>query len=326
MARVTCAISGIQFSCDHLPIVLTEKCGYIHPVFAIPRKKLYGIYSKHCKNHLTHTDSYLLFLALIHSTGQVEWAAPARLDPEDKQTVAFIENNVGQLLRVIELTDAILTPAFKQPSFAVREHSDLTKQLPSWIAAWRDNIANYERGYASDRERDSLVKIENKLSYLIKSGLDPKSYAKNVAEWASRTACFPDDVTDEWERIIRSCFNSEKMFSTPLATLKEIKAYCEENIEAGSIHFHALQRNLREGIARHTDFLGLSPAHLGYTLMPIDSTKNDAELESIKAAAPTSEPVESDYPSKVAYLRAKLRYRVAKSVTAQSVTPTEETI
>ena len=40
-----------------------------------------------------------------------------------------------------------------------------------------------------------------------------------------------------------------KMFNTPLVLLKEIKDYCECNIEAGSIHFHTLIQVLQEGIS-----------------------------------------------------------------------------
>jgi hypothetical protein len=213
---------------------------------------------------------------------------------------------------VIELSDAIITPAFKQPKFVVRACNNSLAQIPAWIHAWRDNIAAFDRGYANQQLRDDLVKIENRLSYLIKSGLPIKDYGTVIAQWANAASIFPEDVAEDWEKVIRTCYNSDKMFSTPLATLKEIKAHCEQNIEAGSIHFHTLQKTLKEGISRHTDFLGMSSAELGYTLMPIDSSKNDIELEAIRAKAPTETPSRLNYTSDLAFIRAKMAYSLAQ--------------
>ena len=104
---------------------------------------------------------------------------------------------------------------------------------------------------------------------------------------------------------------------------KEVKEYCEENIEAGSIHYHALMSTLREGTSRHTNFLGLgavgSLESKGYTLLPIDSTKNQTEVEAIIAKAPIDQPVRIDYNSDLEFIRAKLRYRVALNASSNAV-------
>ena len=108
------------------------------------------------------------------------------------------------------------------------------------------------------------------------------------------------------------------MFNTPLALLAEIKDYCECNIEAGSIHFHTLSKVLKEGMARHLDYLGGSSLALGYTLLPpeqatIEQTTTAAAMAKILATAPDKEPLREDYPTSLAHLRAKLAYKVAKN-------------
>lgn len=312
MAKIHCAISGLVFSCDHGPLVITRDVGYYHPIFALPYKKLYGLYSKHCSGGLTITDSYLLFLAFLHSTDQITWKVPCSLNPRDKATIALVENNISQLIRVIESTGCISIPSFKQPSFVVDVDNSNLRQITNWIAAWEDNIQDFKDGYANQRTIQDLQKLENKLSYYLKSGINPENYSFAVASWAAKAADFPPHKAEQWCKLIRSCFNSVKMFSTPISEIREVKEYCEENIEAGSIHFHALMSTLREGAARHTDFLGLStPNTLGYTLLPLDATKNESEVESILTKAPTEEPVRIDYESDVDFIRAKLRYRVA---------------
>jgi len=327
MSNINCAISGITFSCEHLPITITKGEGYFHPIFALPQKKLLPLFSEHCMGHLTHTDSYLLFLAYLHSTEQVTWRQPASCSPADPATIKLIENNLRQLIEVIELTNIILLPSFTQPSFVVDSDNSLLQQVPNWILAWDKNIADFKDGNRAIRFQESVKKLENKLSYHILSGEQPKNFSHIIASWADKAAGFPLDRSEQWQRVIRSCFNSEKMFSTPLPLLKEIKAYCEENLEVGSIHFHTLYATLKEGISRHTDFLGLSSEALGYTLLPSDCSKGEAEIEVIKALATEEAPRRIDYSSDVDFLRAKLRYAVASRSTSatQTNTPDKET-
>lgn len=315
MAKITCAISGITFSCNHAPCTLQAVDGYFHPIFALPYKKLYGLYSKHCKGELTPTDSYLLFLSFLHSTEQITWKHPATCKPTDSSTISLIENNLGQLIRVVEATGIIRHPSFKQPSFTCTLDSSDLHSISNWIAAWQENIQDFTTGARDQRLYESLQKLENKLSYYLKSGLSPERYAFAVAAWADRAAEFPAPKRELWMKTIRTCYNSSKMFSTPLDRLREIKAYCEENIEAGSIHSFSLMQTLKEGISRHTDYLGMNPIALGYTLMPIDSSVNDAAVEAVKSKATLEAPSRLDYQSDGDFLRARLRYRVA-SITA----------
>lgn len=312
MAKIRCAISGLTLEIPHVPLTLSAEIGYYHPIFALPYRKLYGLYSKHCAGELTETDSYLLFLAFLHSTEQIKWEAPASLTPGES-TSYLVENNLLQLIKIIETTSMILHPAFVQPSFVVSKDNSLLHQIPNWIEAWENNIKDFQEGYKSKRMQEDLQKLENKLSYYLKSGLNPEEYAFAVASWADKAAGFPNHKTEEWCKIIRTCFNSERMFSTPLLELKKIKAYCEENIEVGSIHFHALMSTLNEGINRNLNFLGVSGISIqtvGYNLIPPSSTAQSTELAAIIANAPEEPPKRTEYSSDMEFLKAKLRYRV----------------
>lgn len=319
MATITCAISGIKFKCSHLEssnISYTE--GYFHPIFALPYIQLHHLYTRHCKGELTSNDSYLLFIAFLHSSGKIEWKHPAICNPNEIITKKLIENNLAQLIRVLEQTGIICHPSFKQPSFRVNYENASLKQIPNYIKAWEDNIEDFRTGRANIKEQEDLQKAENKLSYLILSGEKPEKFSHVIASWANQAGEFPTDKAELYMRTIRSCFNTTKMFNTPLALLKEIKEFCETNIEAGSIHFHTLSQVLKEGIHRHIDYLGGSSLALGYTLLPAlgvkgkeAELKNTAELATVVANAPTEAPKEKDYPDSLSLLKAKLAYRVA---------------
>lgn len=319
MAKVTCAISGIKFSCSYLPINLDHTAGYYHPIFAVKTKTLHGLYVRHTKGELTATDSYLTFLAFLHSSDQITWRHPATLDPNSTVTRRLVENNLHQLIRVLEKTNCIFHPRFTQPSFTVTYENSGLQQIHNWIKAWEDNLTIFENGIADKEDRESLQKIENRLSNLILSGEKPEKFAHIIASWASKAAEFPVEQDETYQKTIRSCFNMTKMFNTSLALLKEIKEYCESNIEAGSIHFHTLSAVLKEGIRRHHDYLGGSSLALGYTLLPTADTveardleaKNTAEVAALAAKAPATTPARVDYDTDLDFLRAKLAYRIA---------------
>jgi len=322
MAKVNCAISGLTFSCDHLPIFIPKSAGYYHPIFALDSKNLLPLYSKHCQGHLTPIDSYLLLLAYLHSTGKVAWNHPCSLSPTAPETVTFIERNLRQLIEAIELTASVDHPSFKQPSYAVYSENSSLKELPSWIAAWTQNLEDFRNGYREQRRRERMVATESRLSKAILSGAAPSTYAAIIATWADKAAGFPPAKAAAYMKIIRTCYNSDKMFSTPLSAIKEVKAYCEENIEVGSIHFHTLSEALREGIARHQDYLGMG----AITLLPVGFTVEAKELTAMREKATLDSPKRADYENDLDFLRAKLRYKaVEHNPTAeglQAATPT----
>lgn len=313
MAKIHCSFSGLHLNCDHVPMTLALGEG-AHPIFYLPQKKLLGLYSKYCKNHLTDKDSYLLFVALLNTTDSVKFAVPAIYTPSAPGIVA---RNIGKLVRVIWETDAISIPSFTQPQFYIRaETADLTN-VDAWIAAWDQNIKDFKSDYKDSMVWEDLKKAENKLTYLIKSSAKDAKYATGVATWASKAAEFPPAQANEWEAIIRKSFNPNAMFSTPKATIKNIKEFCEENIEVGTIHFHALMETLDTAVKNHCDFLGLWD--VGESIKgkesPDEQKSRAAALateeeykQGIIAKAPDRCPAENEYPSKIAYLRAKMAW------------------
>ena len=268
MAYVTCAISGVLFECSHFHTLrLPANIGYPHPIFAANKSFLQSLYVQHSKGLLTATDSYLLFMAYLHSSSKVDWRHPATAAPTAAATIQLVETNLAQLLSVLERTAAIRHPRFKQPSFVLTYENANLAQIPNWIKAWEDNIEAFYN-YTSDMaERSDLIRVENKLTNLILSGEPPAKYSATIAAWASKAAQFPPEKDTYYQEIIRSCFNAAKMFATPLADIKEVKAFCEENIQVGSMHFHSLAEALKSGVHKHIDYLGGSHLALGYTIL-----------------------------------------------------------
>jgi len=335
MLNLTCAISGLNISMvgfGNSSVAIPHTAGYYHPIFAASYKTIYSLYGQHCKGELSPQDSYLLFLAILHSSDKIDWKHPATCKPTDAKTYKLIENNISQLVSVLEKTANITHPSFRQPRFSVNFDNSKLEQIPNWIEAWNRNIADFYLGAATLREIEELQALENKLTFHILSGAAPSQYSTVIANWAEKAAEFPLDKAEQWKQIIRTCFNPYKMFTTKLANIKEVRDYCYANIEAGSIHFHELCEALDTGITNHIDYLGLASPVSGFTLLPnTDGSVNSSitydkqpsalagTLAKIKANTPLSEPIESQYPSKVEYIKAKLAYRLSKSTQDISV-------
>ena len=326
MAYITCAISGIKFHTDFFPkLAIPHTEGYYHPIFVAPYESLHHLYTAHCRGQLSSNDSYLLFIAFLHSSGAIAWTCPAACNPNEQRTKVLIENNLAQLIAVLEKSAVIRNPSFSQPSFKVYFDNASLVQIPNWIKAWEDNITKFNRGRVSLTAVEALQKVENRLTRLILGGQPEEKYAGVIASWADKAAEFPAVKKELWKQTICSCFSITKMFNTPLPLLAEIKDYCECNIEAGSIHFHTLSKVLKEGMARHLDYLGGSSLALGYTLLPpeqlsIEEAKTAASMARILAKAPLEEPQRCDYPTSLAHLRAKLAYKAACNKAEEAAT------
>ena len=310
--KVQCGISGLEFTCSYAGALFLEaSAGYFHPIFAASQEQLYSFYKAHTKGQLSPTDSYLLFLAFAHSSGQIEWAHHATLSPASPKAVRIVENNMRQLVSALEKSAVITHKDFAQPSYRVTAANSELRSIGAWIAEWEENISCFTSGRIDDRTLEQLKEVENRLSTLILSGEKPANYAEVIASWACKAADFPASVAEEWKLIIRSCYSVGRIEKFPIETLKSVREYCECNIEAGSIHFHTLHATLCEGVKNHEDYLGV-----GFRILPACASGNENESESEKElaeivqAAPSTYPKAEDYPDSLSFLKAKLAYRV----------------
>lgn len=342
MAHVRCAISGVLFECSYMPkLRLPSSEGFPHPIFAANKSYLQQMYIDHCAGKLQPIDSYLLFMAILHSSGNITWNHNSTLEPTANSTQTMIENNISQLITVISKTEQIRHPRFKQPKYVVRAETANLSSVSSWIKAWQDNLDAFYAQLASNKERQDLTAVENKLAKLIFSYQSTQSYAKVIADWADKaTGGFPAEHKAQWKEIITNCYNDNKMFRTNIETLHKLKEFCCANLEIGSIYFSELMQCLNEGISRHTNYLGGSLFDLGYSLVPLEGTQEhldspegkklelglqyklshkkelakeaEESLNKLIADSPLVEPVRSAYNDSLSFVQAKIAYRLAK--------------
>lgn len=320
MATISCIYSGIEFTCQHFPLAMRSN----HPIFELPQKKLLGFTPKYFGAELTPTDSYLLFLALLNSTSKVEFRVPAF---RTTFTNALIANNMENLIHVIGAINIIQHPGFSVPSFVISPDTKDLANISNWIANWEACIQDFKDGYRTYNESRALLNREVALEKLIKnSSKSISSYAHILADWAEIAGSFPVfevrtpdneliSCAKYWKQIIAKCVRDEAIFAIPSADLEELIEHCEVEITHGSIHAHTLMDLLRTGKKKQVNYLGLGDITLLNS--PYKILENDSDVERqnkliLIESAPTELPILSAYPSKLAYMRAMVKYNMAK--------------
>lgn len=322
--KILCSLSGIEFTCEHFPAYLSSR-EVSHPIFSLPQKKLISYLGKWASSELTPTDSYLLFLSILNSSGLVEFRVPAARSPE---TDALIAQNMELLAKTISKLNAVSSPAAVFPRYAIGPDTKYLTNIKVWIQNWNEAFADFQDGYARDYDARKLITREAALERMIKNPHLPVSaYASKIADWASIAGQFPEyntispftnlkiTMADYWKEIIVKCSREESIFSVPQVDIQDLLEHCENNISIGTIYSNALFSVLRKAIERQRNFLGLGDMDLSrgkYQILSTDDTTETANLKAMIDSAPDHEPRVEEYPNKVAYLKAKLRFQMAK--------------
>lgn len=324
--RVLCAYSSITFNCEHFPGFLSQR-ETCHPIFHVPQKKLLSYLGKWAHSELTPTDSYLLYLALLRSTELVQFRVPAILT--DK-TSAIISQNMEELAKTVSRLNTVTNPAVVFPHYVISPETKSLDTTTYWISNWNESYQDFLAGYKRTSNHAELARREQALERLIKNPHKPISaYSTDLANWAASAGSFPTfslvnpfsalrnqiSCADYWKILISKCANEESIFAVRRKDLEELLEHCEENIPAGSIFSNALFRVLRHALERQQNFLGLGDLDIGktsYEILADDTSAESANLRAMIQAAPESEPKPEQYPTKLAYLKAKLRWDMSR--------------
>lgn len=324
--KILCAYSGIEFSCEHFPASLYSR-ETSHPIFNIPQKKLLSYMGKWATlNALTPTDSYLLFLALLKSTDLVDFRVPVE---RTEQTNSIIATNMEALAKTVSRLNTVYTPSVVFPRYVISPDTRTLANIHFWIENWNDTYQDFLDGYRSTHESQKLIQREHALERMIKNPHKPiSSIAPQLAEWAALAGSFPVflikspftgmniSCSDYWKIIISKCANEESIFSIRRKDIEELLEHCEEFIPVGSIFSNALFKTLRHALERQRNFLGLGDLDIGrtisYKILEETDSIESANIQAMIASAPDHCPDPKEYPNKLLYLKAKMRWEMAQ--------------
>jgi len=326
--KVLCALSGVTFNVDHVPGYLNSREAH-HPIFDIPQKHLLSYARKWASHELTEKDSWLVYLALFNSTDQMIWRVPAKETPQTKSIVA---NNMEPLLRAIAKINTISHPSFVIPKLVITPDTQDFVNSHYWIESWHKSYSDFCEGYKDEMQRERVVKRERTLERLIKDHEKPIShYARVLAEWAADAGNFPTFLVnlgnrvikcnEYWKEIIVACSKQDAIWKIPQEDIQELLDHCEEHLYAEGIFSNELLGFLRAGLKLKDDYLGFGdidiPSPAQYQIISTSTNPEDVNKMAMIQSAPDSLPIESNYPSKLAYLRAKVKWDMKAKYTQE---------
>jgi hypothetical protein len=326
MATAICAKSGLQFTIQHFPYNFSA--GELHhPVFDLSYEQLTSehLLNKWVTRQLTDTDTRLYFLSLLHSSNLIEWNTYAR------PSIAVCELNMEPLLDILGWLYTIKHPRLSMPRMAITQDTATLDNVRNWIAAWNVAKADFENGYKELTRNQLMLRKEDTLQRLIKDHQkELHDFAGMLADWATLAAEFPTfatnvngvtlPISDYWKQILISCSKSPNhIWRLNLDDMQELLSHLEDNMEHGSIYAHAVMKLIRDGIETHRNYLG--SYDLGFTIVNNGSDIEAANLRMLAEGAPATRPMQHEYPNKILYLKAKIRYEQALKLAAASPAP-----
>lgn len=318
--KILCGKSGILFKTEYFPFV--SDTGTInHPVFQIPQHKLLSLVPKWSKGELNQVDTYLYFLSLLDSTGQVEFRTHCK---PTEETIQILSNNLEFLIQIVGALNCIRHPEFVVTKICITKENNTLDNVHYWLQTWQQNIDDFKQGYANQELRSLITKRELALEKLIKTPYKDSQLSSQIASWAELAGAFPKfetltpfgliPICDYWKLIIRKCMKAESIFSIPTKDITELIEHCEDNIEHGTIYSHTLMSILREGRDKQNSFLGLGDlSSPSFVLLDSPDSVEQANLQLLVQTAPTVEPKLLDYPSRFEWLKAHTKWKLVST-------------
>ena len=322
--KILCSLSGVEFTCEHFPGTFHSR-ELSHPIFFLEQKRLLSYLGKWSGGELTKTDSYLLFLALLHSTELVHFRTPVY---RTLQTDSIVAQNIEHLSRAIIKMNAVRNAEKTFPSYVISPDTRDLSNVKYWIDNWVSGYDEWRSGYKSAHDSSKLIRREQALERLIKNPhKQVKDYSGQLADWASVAGSFPEylvvspfsgqqiTLSEYWQQLIVRSSKSEQLFSIHRPDLEELLEHCEDKVSAGSIYAHNLFKVLRTALEKQRNFLGLGDQDLGkttYTLLDSSGNVEDANIKMMIDSAPGEEPRREQYPKLFDFIRAKARWDMAQ--------------
>lgn len=325
--KALCSISSIEFTVEHFPGSLYSR-EVMHPVFYIPQKKLLSYLGKYSTpGAFTPVDSYLYFLALLNSTDLVHYRVPVY---RGERTASIIAQQMEPLVKCISRINSVQNPAFNFPQFIITPENRYLETIDIMIESCNNAYDEYKNGYVTAQDSQRLIRRELALERLIKNPhRNTRQFGLSISEWAADAGEFPNTpmfegrkmlgrtISDYWKEIIQIACSGQNYFSINPTHLAELLEHCELNIPFGTIQSHALFKALRTVRDKHKNFLGFDEVDISskggnYSFLGEKDGIENANIRAMIQAAPSEEPIRSNYPNTIAYLKALSRWNLAK--------------
>lgn len=314
--KLYCRFSGIEYS-------IADTFGSyqhvsIHPFFELPVKFYFSRAGDWAANRLHETERKLLFLGLLNSTDLVHFKHPAF--PSD----ALVQQSMEKCMKIVSWITALKNPAVLLPQFSITKETCKLENIGHWLDCWYEARKDFEDGYVATSHLAKLRNREYALERLIRNAHKKvDDYSGLLAAWAMDAASVPKNLHEYWKPIFTT--KGVSVYGLKQADIEECLEHMEEHLEHGSIYANAVLKHLR-GLAKKNKqglAFGLGMEDSEFQNLDLDALSKQpfkivedsvetANKEEIASRATEDRPQAKDYPSRVAYLRAKIAWEMAE--------------
>lgn len=324
--KLLCRYSGLAYQTDYFQ---EDKMVDCHPIFRASQRDLLAKARKWGEGKYEENEEKLLFLALLNSTGAVDFKTPA------SPSRSIVLQNMEALFKLVAWHEHVNPGTFKLPTFRVSDYDYTLSNVHVWITSWYECRAEWMRTGDRKALQDSLETREFIISKMINSGKSAEEMAPRLASWAMIAAKVPLWTRDYWTALFKlkgdaiydqehldgleSCLQwmQDKLFAVgsygagagttyailTLQLLQSLKERCEGGQladllgnEARSFSFSSINEEGEESEEKGVEFQG----------------RELVTWKLMAAEAPTEEPKREDYPSLGAFIRARANFSAVR--------------
>lgn len=332
--RVICKYSATEFKLPDFRGSLIEG---IHPLFSLTTAGLLTYAKDWAADKLSETESRVLFLALLAS-GTTETDEYDFRGVKKKTVVPLIvfrtsaipsheivQANMERLMTAMVWIDNISSALLKLPRFAIDHDNRDLKTIPNWLKCWEEERKAFYDNHKSRAMAEKLSSLEEQLMKLIRSEhRKTESYAGTLAKWALDASGFPDKTKLDketralWTKVFK--LKGFDIFTADKDTIEDVLNWMTLNLTHGSTMAHETMKHLHK--VHHANLYGLNKSlglTGGKTFELLEDPIAEHNMAIIASKAPEIFPELADYPTRVAYLRARAAWNMAETMKAKVV-------
>lgn len=317
--KVTCRYSGVQFQ--------TQGFGRFsatshHPLFELPIERLLrDVLPLYLQGRLPEPETRVFYCALLKHSGLVLFehhAAPS---------LRTINSTIQALVRTLDWTTT-RTTSFKLPSYRVTKDNCALRNIMQWINSWNDAKTTMSVRQSVIEEHDAALLRKDTLHKLINSAY------KKTEDYAAKLGRYVVETCGLQEKEAESCITIFKLrepavFSYDAEPIIKLLAVMEQKLDLVEdlIARKAMQHIKRQAFKNKAGILyeleDLEENEVALVLSRekgtpyIMLTRHERMQQEVAETAPTQEPVESAFPTRVAYLVARAKWNTALSIKAK---------
>ena len=218
--KLICRYSAELYFCDHFK---EDSHDDVHPIFRLPARKLLLKAKKWGAGQYDETEQKLLFLALMNTTGAVDFTVPA------SPSHSIVSANMESMFRIVTWFDTANPGTLRLPTYRVSELHYRLENINTWIAALFECREEWKRPSLTKNLQDALAPRELVLDRYINSPTKHTSeYATKLARWAISAAGVTGETAAYWLRLFQ--LKDNEIFKAPVEDLEKMMIFLETKL------------------------------------------------------------------------------------------------